>query len=253
MARYQRRRKNPVPDVSGVLLVDKPVEWTSHDVVNMVRSRFRFNKVGHCGTLDPLATGLIVVVIGDATKLSNHLTADDKVYETNLTFGQETDSHDAEGEVTRTAPFDHITEESLRECIASFQGDQMQIPPMVSAIKKDGKKLYELARKGIEVEREARPVKMHSLDISRIELPEVDFTLHCSKGTYVRVLCKDIGDKLESAAFMSGLRRTKSGSFTLDKAHTVAALKEMERSDVEPHILPLADIVAQLAELNQDK
>ena len=236
---YRRRRNNPVPDFDGVLLVDKPMEWTSHDIVNLVRNRFRFNKVGHCGTLDPLATGLIVVVIGKATKLSNQLTADDKTYVTEMCLGRETDSHDEEGETTVEKTYDHVTEEAVLKCAKDFTGDQMQIPPMVSALKKDGKKLYELARKGIEVEREARPVKFHSIEVSKVELPKVEFTLHCSKGTYVRVLCHDMGRALDSAAYMSGLRRTKSGQFSIDGAITATELKKMEREDVEKLIIPI--------------
>ncbi|MDD7983364.1 tRNA pseudouridine(55) synthase TruB [Lentisphaera marina] len=238
----RRRRKNPTPDFDGILLVDKPKEWTSHDVVNLVRNRYRFNKVGHCGTLDPLATGLIVVVIGKATKLASKLTADDKVYITEMTLGRETDSHDEEGETTREASFEHVTEEQIQQCAKDFTGDQMQVPPMVSALKKDGKKLYELARQGIEVEREARPVTFHSLDIDKIELPKVHFTLHCSKGSYVRVLCHDMGRKMESAAYMSNLRRTKSGQFSLDNAVEVTHLKTIEREEVEKLIIPIDQV-----------
>jgi tRNA pseudouridine55 synthase len=154
-------------------------------------------------------------------------------------MGRETDSHDEEGQTTIEKPYDHISEEAIYKCAEEFTGDQMQIPPMVSALKKDGKKLYELARKGIEVEREARPVKFHSINITKIELPKVDFTLHCSKGSYVRVLCHDMGRKLDSAAYMSGLRRTMSGQFSIDDASNALELKKMEREDVEKLIIPI--------------
>ncbi len=242
MGRHPRRRKNPVPDFDGLLLVDKPKEWTSHDVVNLVRARFKFNKVGHCGTLDPLATGLLVLVIGKATKVAQQLTADSKVYETEMTLGRETDSHDAEGETTKEAPFDHITEQDILDCAKTFEGDQMQVPPMVSALKKDGKKLYDLARQGIEVEREARPVTFHKLEITKIDIPKVNFTLDCSKGTYLRVLCHDMGRKLNSAAFMSDLRRTRSGRFSIENSISTDTIKSYEREDVEKHIIPLENL-----------
>ncbi|WDE96695.1 tRNA pseudouridine(55) synthase TruB [Lentisphaera profundi] len=238
----RRLRKNSTPDHDGILLVDKPKEWTSHDVVNFVRNRYRFNKVGHCGTLDPLATGLIVIVIGKATKLASKLTADDKLYVTEMTLGRETDSHDEEGETTREASYEHVTEEQIKQCAIDFTGEQMQTPPMVSALKQNGKKLYDLARQGIVVEREARPVTFHSLTIDKIELPKVHYTLHCSKGSYVRVLCYDMGLKLETAAYMSNLRRTKSGQFSLDNAVTIDHLKTIERTEVEKLIIPIDQV-----------
>jgi len=219
-----------------VLLVDKPSEWTSFDVVNFVRSRFNIPKTGHCGTLDPAATGLLVLVLGKFTQLSSKFSGEDKVYEARLQLGQETDSGDLDGEVTATYDWSGVTPELLRETILSFVGEQMQTPPMVSAVKKDGKKLYELARKGIEVEREAKPITIFSIDITKIELPFCDFTMHCSKGTYVRTLCADIGKKLGCGGTLAGLRRTVSGQFNIADAITIDQLKTFEQADLEIHI-----------------
>ena len=232
---------------SGLFMVNKPKEWTSHDVVNFVRSRFGFKKVGHCGTLDPNATGLLILVVGNATKVADYLSKEDKVYRTTMLLGSETDSHDADGKVTAEMPWDHITEERVRETLNNFVGVQEQIPPMVSAIKKNGKKLYELARKGITIEREPRKMVINTMDIHEIALPKVDFTISCSKGTYVRTLCHDIGHELESAAHMSELVRLKSGGFSLEGALEIDILKEWEREELMTHILPLHKFLADRA------
>jgi len=226
--RPDKHRLPPCP-VSGVLLVDKPKDWTSFDVVNFVRSRFNVPKVGHCGTLDPAATGLLVLVLGKFTAYSAKLSGDDKCYEATLQLGLTTDSGDLEGEVlSRTDP-SGITAEQIKECLASFVGEQMQMPPMVSAVKVGGQKLYELARKGIEVEREAKPITIFSIDITRLEPPFCDFTLHCSKGTYVRTLCEDAGKKLGCGGVLAALRRTRSGRFSLKDAVTVDELKSVDQ------------------------
>lgn len=231
---------------TGILLVDKPQEWTSHDVVNCVRGRFRLKKVGHCGTLDPLATGLLVVVTGKATKLSNYLTSDSKVYQATLKLGADTDSHDSEGEVTEEFDCTHVTEEQVREVIASFLGEQDQIPPMVSAIKKGGKKLYDLARKGIEVEREPRRINISEITVDSIDLPNITFTAECSKGTYIRVLCHDIAKKLNTGGHMTALRRTKSGRFEIENSYTMDEIKSWEQEDIFSKISPVVDIVHEI-------
>ncbi len=222
-----KRHRLPIFKASGILPVDKPAEWTSFDVVNFVRARFNIPKVGHCGTLDPAATGLLVLVLGDFTKYSGKLSGEDKVYEGTLRLGVETDSGDLDGSVTATREV-NVTEEQLRETMATFTGEQMQTPPMVSAVKVGGQKLYELARKGVEIEREPRPIVIHELRIDRVALPECDFTLHCSKGTYVRTLCSDIGEKLGCGGVLAGLRRIRSGKFSIDQAVTVEELKAMD-------------------------
>jgi len=217
---------------NGLLVVDKPAEWTSFDVVNFVRSRFNIPKVGHCGTLDPAATGLMVLLFGTFTRLNEKLSSLDKVYDATLRLGLETDSQDMDGTVTAEHDWSHVTPEQLTAVINTFVGPQQQIPPMVSAVKKDGKRLYELARKGIEVEREPRDIVIHSIEIKRIELPYADLLIHCSKGTYVRTLCADIGAKLHCGGVLHALRRVRSGEFDLADAVTVDQLKQWEQPEL---------------------
>ncbi len=231
-----KKHRLPIFNTNGVLLVDKPAEWTSFDVVNFVRARFNIPKVGHCGTLDPAATGLLVLVLGKFTLLSQKFSGEDKIYEATLLLGKETDSEDLDGEVTAEHDWSGITETQLRDTLGGFVGVQQQTPPMVSAVKKDGKKLYELARQGIEVERESREITISKLDISRLELPECDFTLYCSKGTYVRTLCADAGRKLGCGGVLKSLRRLASGSFHVADALTVDQLKTFEQADLEVHL-----------------
>jgi len=230
---------------SGLLLVNKPKEWTSHDVVNFARRRFKFKKVGHCGTLDPNATGLLILVVGHATKASEMLAGEDKTYRTVMKLGAETDSHDGDGEIIKESPWNDITEEAVDEMLESFIGPQEQIPPMVSAVKKGGKKLYELARKGITVERDPRPITIHSIEKNRIDLPEVEFTVRCSKGTYIRTLCHDMGIKLDSSAFMSELVRTESGGFSLNDAYDLEDMKSWERENFLENMIKLRDFIME--------
>jgi len=231
---------------SGIILIDKPEEWTSHDVVNCIRRRFSIGKVGHCGTLDPIATGLLVIVCGRATKLSAHLTTQDKVYTGSLTLGVETHSEDRTGEVTATADPSGVTEEAVRAACAKFVGAIDQIPPMVSAIKQGGKALYKLARKGQEVEREARRITIHSLEITDIQLPHVSFRVHCSKGTYVRTLCADIGRELGCGAHMRDLRRLASGPFLIGNAYSMDDVKVWTREEFLARMTPLAKVLTDL-------
>ncbi len=221
---------------NGILLIDKPAEWTSFDVVNFVRSRFNIPKVGHCGTLDPAATGLLVLVLGKFTQLSQKFSGDDKTYEATMLLGTETDSQDMDGTVTATRDYAAVTEAACRETLGQFTGEIMQVPPMVSAVKKDGKKLYELARNGIEIEREPRPITIFELQMTRFAAPEADFTVKCSKGTYVRTLCADAGRKLGCGAALLRLRRTSSGMFHLKDAVTVDTLKQWEQADLEVYV-----------------
>ena len=213
------------------MLLDKPKDWTSHDAVAFIRSKFNVSKVGHCGTLDPAATGLLVVVLGKFTKLSQKFSGEDKVYKATMLLGTETDSQDMDGNVVRTGDYSSVTEEKLREVIASFIGDQEQIPPMVSAVKKDGARLYELARKGVEVVRDPKPISIYNIDVEKIEFPYVSFTVYCSKGTYIRTLCSDMGAKLGCGGVLSALRRTRCGKFSIDDAITVDELKNMDQDE----------------------
>lgn len=233
---------------SGLILVDKPQDWTSHDVVNFIRRRFAISKVGHCGTLDPIATGLLVVLLGRATKLSSRLLAQDKVYTGTLRLGIETHTQDRAGEITSSADPSAVTAEAVHAVVARFKGDLLQVPPMVSALKKDGKRLYKLARSGQDVEREPRPVHIYQLDIDAVDIPMVRFTVRCSKGTYVRTLCADIGRELGCGAHMYDLRRLRSGPFRIEDAHTIETIKTWDRAMFLSRMAPLASVVVGLME-----
>ena len=227
---------------SGVLLIDKAPDMTSHDVVAIARRALNTKKIGHCGTLDPMATGLLMLVIGRATKIQDLLMSEDKEYVGTLTLGAVTSTQDRQGEVLESKPVPAFSETEIRAAFDAFTGEFEQMPPMVSAIKKDGVPLYKLARKGQEVERALRPVRVTGYQVSRIELPEVDFTVNCSKGFYVRTYAHDIGAKLGCGAHLSALRRTRSGKFTLDRAVTVADLKTAPREDLLKAMVSLAEI-----------
>lgn len=231
---------------SGVLLVDKAQDMTSHDVVAIARRFLGIKKIGHCGTLDPMATGLLILVIGKATKLQDKLMCEHKEYAGRLTLGVETSSQDAMGEVVAEYPLGNVTEEAVRGAFDRFDGAFEQIPPMVSAIKKDGVPLYKLARKGQEIARDPRPVEVFGHQISRVEIPEVDFAVQCSKGFYVRSYAYDIGRTLGCGAHLSALRRTKSGRFTLDGAVTVETLKTAPREELFRAMLSLEELAALL-------
>lgn len=227
---------------SGVLLIDKAPDMTSHDVVAIARRALNTKKIGHCGTLDPMATGLLMLVIGRATKIQDLLMSEDKEYVGTLTLGATTSTQDRQGEVLEAKDVPDFTPEQIDEAFAAFTGEFEQIPPMVSAIKKDGVPLYKLARKGQTIEREPRPVRVDGYKITRVELPEVDFVVNCSKGFYVRTYAHDIGDKLGCGAHLSALRRTRSGKFTLDRAVPVADLKTVPREDLLKAMVSLAEI-----------
>src|SRR3954469_20048416 len=195
----------------GAVLIDKPAGPTSHDVVDAIRRKFAIKKVGHCGTLDPNATGLLIIVLGRGTKLSEKLMGDDKVYEGTMKFGATTNSYDADGEILETKPVPPLALDRLNELAAEFIGDQMQMPPMVSAIKKDGVPLYKLARKGIEVEREPRLIHIYKFRFTEYKEPIGAFRVACTKGTYVRSLIHDLGQKIGCGGHLHSLRRLSSG------------------------------------------
>ena len=225
-----RRHRLPVCDVSGILLIDKPAGWTSFDVVNFVRSRFNVPKVGHCGTLDPAATGLLVLMLGAFTRKSEFFSGDDKTYEGTMELGRVTDSGDLEGTVVREGDCSQVTEPQLREVFGKFTGEQWQTPPMVSAVKVGGKKLYELARKGVEIEREPRRIVISRLELLKFATPYCDFAVDCSKGTYIRTLCADIGEALGCGGVLARLRRTRSGRFSIADALQLDAIKDLDQS-----------------------
>src|SRR4051812_4665744 len=231
-----------IQNLDGVLLVDKASGMTSHDVVAIVRRRLGVKKVGHCGTLDPLATGLLIIVIGRGTKIQDLLMAEDKEYVGTMQLGVTTDSQDADGEVEAINLVPPFTRAELEESFAKFHGDFYQMPPMVSAIKKEGVPLYKLARQGKVVEREPRFVHVFAHEINDIRLPEVDFRVVCSKGFYVRTYAFDIGEDLGCGAHLKALRRTKSGRFTVDGAVTVEQLQNAPTSEIVPKLLDLPTV-----------
>lgn len=219
--------------LEGVLAIWKPAGWTSHDVVAKARRILRIKRIGHTGTLDPAVTGVLPLCIGRATRMVEYLQEMPKTYEAVLRFGIATDTEDAGGEVIEQADASHLTEEQIREAALSFVGDISQIPPMVSAVKVGGQRLYELARQGVAVERKPRPVTIHRIDIQRIAAgsahPELRFSVTCSKGTYIRTLCVDIGRKLGVPAVMAELIRTSSAGLTREDAITLEELEELQR------------------------
>ncbi|HKP93954.1 MAG TPA: tRNA pseudouridine(55) synthase TruB [Chthoniobacterales bacterium] len=226
----------------GVLPVDKAAGMTSHDVVAIVRRRLQMKKVGHCGTLDPIATGLLLLTLGRGTKIQDLLMSEDKEYSGTMSLGVATDTQDSAGNVTEERPVPALDEATIRAAFDKFSGDFYQMPPMVSAIKQGGVPLYKLARQGKTVEREPRLVHVYRYSIDRIALPEIDFTVVCSKGFYVRTYAHDIGETLGCGAHLKNLRRTKSGRFSVEGAITVDELKAAEPVDVLSRVLTLPEV-----------
>lgn len=220
-----------------ILLIDKPLNWTSFQVVNKLRWAIRKKfglkkiKVGHAGTLDPLATGLLIICTGRFTKKIGEFQSQPKEYTGTIHLGATTPSYDLETEVDHTWPLDHVTEEMIHAAAEHFTGIIEQSPPIYSAVKQDGERLYLKARRGEQVEIKTREVEIHSFAITRIQMPEVDFKVLCSKGTYIRSLAHDFGRHLNSGAHLSALCRTKSGDFDLEKAETIEAFLERLRAD----------------------
>src|SRR5437868_5691258 len=226
----------------GVLLVDKAPGMTSHDVVALVRRRLQIKKVGHCGTLDPIATGLLLLTLGRGTKIQDLLMAEDKEYSGTMGLGVSTATHDREGEIVETREVPPLSDDRIRAAFEKFRGDFYQMPPMVSAIKHGGVPLYKLARQGKTVEREPRLVHIYRYSINRITLPEIDFTVVCSKGFYVRTYAHDIGAELECGAHLSILRRVKSGRFDVADAITVDEIRNCEPAEIKARILSLPQV-----------
>lgn len=240
---YNRRRKPKQPDpVHGILLVDKPTEWTSHDVVAKIRNHFKFNKVGHGGTLDPLATGLLIILIGKGTKLSQYVMASIKEYEGTIHLGHVTDSQDRDGQLLEENDASGITQDMFEKAMEPFKGDIQQIPPMVSAIKKNGTALYKLARKGEEIEREPRECTIYDYQLTRFENPLADVKVACSKGTYIRTLAHDIGAALGCGACLDELRRTASGKFRVEDALTLDEVLQYDRDTIGEKMIHMADL-----------
>jgi len=232
----------------GALLIDKPQGPTSHDVVDAVRRHTGVKKVGHCGALDPNATGLLLLVLGKATRLSNKLIASDKAYEGTIKFGETTDSYDAEGKVIATRPVPPLTVEKLNELAKEFTGDLMQIPPMVSAAKVKGIPLYKLARRGLEVERKPRLVHVYLFRFTRYEEPFGDFVMKCTKGTYVRSIAHELGEKIGCGAHLYALRRTEIGPFHVDRAIPLEEALRLPQEELQKRLIPILDLAAVITQ-----
>ena len=230
--------------MDGLLILDKPAGVTSFDMVRQVRRWCQTRRVGHAGTLDPLATGVLPVAVGRATRLVEYLMAGEKTYQATLRLGMVTDTQDAEGHVLAEASWQGIDHAALSTVAAGFVGAIEQLPPMYSALKKDGKPLYQLARQGIDVERQVRTVQIDSLVIDAFDPPLATITVHCSKGTYIRTLCHDIGQQLGCGAHMTALRRLACGRFDLAMSATPEELQERLDQGQPLPLLPLAEILA---------
>lgn len=230
----QPEPQNPFAE-GKVLLINKPLHWTSFDVVRKIRSLIKIKKVGHAGTLDPLATGLLIVCTGKFTKKINEYMAQEKEYTGAFTIGATTPTYDLESEPGNFKAYGHITENELHALTQQFTGKISQVPPAHSAIKQDGKRVYELARKGIAVNLEPRTVFIKEFTLTRIALPVVEFKVVCSTGTYIRSLANDYGAALGVGAYLSGLCRTRIGSFTLQEAMSMEGLQQMAKKMKGPH------------------
>ncbi|MBR6388879.1 MAG: tRNA pseudouridine(55) synthase TruB [Opitutales bacterium] len=240
--------ENKIAEYDGILLIDKASGCTSHDVVNGVRHALKIRSVGHAGTLDPLATGLLIILVGKATKASQYLMSVDKVYEGSFKLGEETNTQDCEGEIMKTSPVPALSAADLERHMASFLGDQYQTPPMFSAKKIGGVPLYKLARKGKEVERQPRFIRISKFELLEWspEKSEAKFRIACSKGTYVRTVCHDLGARIGCGAHMNSLRRIKSGQLDISSAITLEALKEMPPSAIRKALIPVNEAVPSI-------
>lgn len=242
MRQFNPSQLRDLDPFDGILLIDKPSGPTSHDIVDEVRRHLRIKKAGHGGTLDPNATGLLIMLLGRGTRLSNFVMGSDKTYEGVLRLGVSTDSQDADGQVLSERDFSSVTREQLETEVRKFVGDTMQMPPMVSAIKIKGVPLYKLARKGETVEREPRLIHVYEFRLLDFTPPDIRFVLSCTKGTYVRTICADIGERLGCGAHLASLRRTRSGDFDVKNAITLDQFLGMKPDDVIPHVLPMTSV-----------
>ena len=219
--------------MDGVLIIDKPRGWTSHDVINFIRRTFAIKKAGHAGTLDPMATGVLVVLLGGYTKYSDRLMAGEKEYQAVLTLGECTDTQDATGKVIKESSVPEFNKKDIEVVFAKFTGETEQVPPMVSALKVGGRTLYKLARQGKEIQRQPRKIFIEKIELKTFDKKNISFSVVCRKGTYVRTLCEDIAKHLNCCGHMSYLRRIRSGDFSIDQALAVEKLKSVTAGDLE--------------------
>jgi tRNA pseudouridine55 synthase len=225
--------------MDGILVVNKPQGMTSHDVVDIVRRLYGIRKVGHTGTLDPMATGVLVTLLGKATKSSQYLSSEEKEYEATLTLGARSSTGDAWGDLIRSEIPVKFTDDEIISAFKRFEGEIEQIPPAYSAKKVNGQRMYDLARKGGKVRARPQKVLIKEIIVSKIKLPEILFRLTCSKGTYVRQVCADIGDVLSCGGYLSALQRMRSGSFKIDQANSLEELKGLNRAQLNEKLLPI--------------
>lgn len=230
--------------IDGILIIDKETEMTSHDAVRIVKKTLGAKKVGHLGTLDPSATGVLALVINKATKYADKFGGGEKVYTTTVKLGEVTDTYDQEGEVTETHSTHGLSPEDVKTALMSFLGSIDQVPPMYSAVKKNGTPLYKLARKGIEIEREAKVVEIFRIDEVSVDLPFVEFNVSCSRGTYIRTLAFDLGQKLKVGGHLTSLRRTGSGIFKIEDSVS----PRLSKVELESKIIPLGKLLMGLEE-----
>lgn len=231
--------------MNGIILVDKPMDFTSHDVVAKLRGILHERRIGHSGTLDPMATGLLVVFVGRATRAVEFAESHEKEYIAGLRAGIVTDTQDITGKVLKTSD-KAVSRKELSEVLPEFSGDILQIPPMYSAIKVDGRKLYDLARSGVEIERKSRPVTIKTLEIIGEEAGDYILRVVCSKGTYIRTLCNDIGERLGTGAALSSLRRTVAGNFSITDAHTIDEIRVLtEKGELDKIIRPVDTLFSE--------
>ena len=239
--------------IDGLLIVDKPQRMTSLDVVRVIKARFNIRKAGHIGTLDPFATGVLPIVVNEGTKLVPFLQDDPKEYEAIMKLGEETTTDDLTGEVVQRGSLEGVTSDIIRDVFGTFSGRIRQTPPMFSAVKVNGKPLYQLARKGIEIERGEREVEIFDIEIQSIDLPNVHFRVCCSKGTYIRTLSRDIGRKVGCGGHLVLLRRTRSGPFTLRQAISLDKVRSLSGSDLHSFLISLKEALSDLPELIGDE
>ena len=240
-------------DFNGVIIINKPVGGSSHRCVSIARRALNMKKIGHTGTLDPLASGVLPLLVGTATRAADFLSSEDKSYRATVLLGTRTDTLDITGTVLSTSPVD-LTEDEIKAAVSSFVGEISQIPPMYSAIQVNGERLYNLARNGIEIERKARTITIFSIDIVKIDLPEIVIDVHCSKGTYIRTLASDIGDKLGCGGTIKALERTQCGVFSIENSITPDTLMELsEKGDIESVLIKVDELFKCYRKIKLDK
>ena len=240
-------------DFNGVIIINKPVGGSSHRCVSIARRALNMKKIGHTGTLDPLASGVLPLLVGTATRAADFLSSEDKRYRATVLLGTRTDTLDITGTVLSTSPV-NLTEDEIKKAVFSFVGEISQIPPMYSAIQVNGERLYNLARNGIEIERKARSITIFSIDIVKIDLPEIVIDVHCSKGTYIRTLASDIGDKLGCGGTIKALERTQCGIFSIENAITPDTLMELSaKEEIESVLIKVDELFKHYRKIKLDK